>query len=73
MLELTKEIPVLMARAGEYFHIPNEPRCMRWSTQECILNIKQVLKRYQDPIVQEKKTYAIAEVPLLTTCVLRPT
>lgn len=39
--------------------------CMCLSTQEYILNIKQVLKGYQDPIVQEMKTYAIAEVPLL--------
>lgn len=46
---------------------------MRWSTQEYILNIKQVLRGYQDPIVQEKKAYSMADVPLLTTCVLRPT
>lgn len=39
--------------------------CMCLSTQECVLNIKQILKGYQDSIVQDVKIYTIAEVPLL--------
>jgi len=39
--------------------------CMCLSKQGYILNTKQVLKGHQDPIVQEMKTYAIDEVPLI--------
>lgn len=38
---------------------------MYLGVQEYILSIKKVLKGYQNPVVQEIKTYAITEFPLL--------
>lgn len=43
------------------------------STQEYILNIKQVLKGYQDPIVQEMKTTPSLRFRYLCICALYPT